>query len=450
MNSIKKTEIRMNLKMEMFFWGDAFRIKRNKYLINHKIKNDSMKKPEFKSIVNYLMMIVVLMCLTTITGCTKDNDEDVTENDTPTVLEVNNYLLVATGQSTTYDLDGNVVTGLNVGDALYGQDANYLKGEEMAYSDNGDGTVTDLNTGLMWQQVPSSNDYTWQEAVDVCESLELNGYDDWRIPSCKELYSISDFGSGWPYLNTEYFTLAGGEVSKDEQFWSSDFYVGVTVEGGSNSAMGVNHVTGHIKAYSAEAFGPVGGKYIRAVRGDDYGVNEYTDNGDGTITDHSTGMMWMQDDNGEGIDWEEALTYAEGLELAGYSDWRLPNVKELQSIVDYGYSPSATVASEVGPAINPLFSCTPIINEAGNDDYGYYWTSTSAHFTSGEPYYYAWYVAFGMAVNGEGLDFHGAGGVRFDTKYEGGPLGEGGERYYNYVRLVRDINKTLQPCQSLK
>ena len=47
-----------------------------------------------------------------------------------------------------------------------------------------------------------------------------------------------------------------------------------------------------------------------------------------------------------------------------------------------------------------------------------------------------------MAVNGEGEDFHGAGGVRFDTKVEGGPLGEGGERYYNMVRLVRDMNGT--------
>jgi len=47
-----------------------------------------------------------------------------------------------------------------------------------------------------------------------------------------------------------------------------------------------------------------------------------------------------------------------------------------------------------------------------------------------------------MAVNGEGLDYHGAGAVRFDTKYEGGPAGEGGERYHNYVRLVRTISAT--------
>ncbi len=384
------------------------------------------------------ILVPLVALLVVFTGCEKDNDT-VDHDNNPTELEVNNYQLVATGQTTTYDADGNVVTGLAAGDTLYGQDANYLEGPEMSYQDNGDGTITDLNTGLMWQQVPSSDDYTWAEAVDYCEGLDLNGYDDWRMPSCKELYSISDFGSGWPYLNTNYFTLASGQVTKDEQYWSNDYYVGVTVEGGSNSAMGVNHVTGHIKAYSANASGPVGGKYVRAVRGDHYGVNDFIDNGDGTITDNSTGLMWMQNDNDEGLDWANAIIYAENSNYAGFTDWRLPNVKELQSIVDYGYSPSATDASKVGPAIDPMFGCTPIINEAGDDDYGYYWTSTSAHFSSGEPYYYAWYVAFGRAVNGEGLDFHGAGGVRFDAKYEGGPLGEGGERYYNYIRLVRNV-----------
>jgi hypothetical protein len=44
-------------------------------------------------------------------------------------------------------------------------------------------------------------------------------------------------------------------------------------------------------------------------------------------------------------------------------------------------------------------------------------------------YYFAWYVAFGTAVDDDGNDLHGAGAVRFDTKVEGGPLGDGGERY---------------------
>lgn len=384
-----------------------------------------------------LKSVAVLLAMTALAGCSKDNDTSSTDTTDPTV---NNYKMVATGQTTLYNADGDVVSGLASGDAFYGQDASYLKGSVMSYEDNGDKTVTDLNTGLMWQQVPSSSDFTWQEAVDYCNSLELGGYTDWRMPSCKELYSISNFATGWPYLNTTYFTLASGQVTKDEQYWASDYYVGVTVEGGSKAAFGVNHVTGHIKAYAAESSGPVGGKYVRAVRGSDYGINDFTVNGDGTITDNSTGLMWLQSDDGVTRDWENALTYAESSTYAGHSDWRLPNVKELQGIVDYNYSPSATDASKVGPAINPIFSCTPIINEAGNDDYGYYWTGTSASFTTGQPYYYAWYVAFGMAVNGAGEDFHGAGGVRFDTKEEGGPLGEGGERYYNFVRLVRDAN----------
>ena len=370
-------------------------------------------------------------------------DDSVISNDTDEVsleeVAINpEYIVIDTGQENFYNSDGSVISIPSAGEAFYGQDAQF---DGTAFSfEVKDGIVTDLNTGLMWQQVPSSEDFSWADAVTYCQSLELGGYDDWRIPTAKELYSISNFNTGWPYLDLNYFTLASGQVTKDEQYWSSNYYVGVTVEGGSNAAFGVNHVTGHIKAYSANASGPVGGKYVRAVRGEQYGVNSFVDNGNGTIIDNASGLMWAQDDGGVTLDWENALAYAENSELASFTDWRLPDVKELQGIVDYSYSPSATDASKVGPAIDPIFSCTQIKNEAGNDDYGYYWTSTSAPFTKGEPYYYAWYVAFGMAVNGAGEDFHGAGGVRFDTKVEGGPLGEGGERYYNYVRLVRDIN----------
>ena len=60
----------------------------------------------------------------------------------------------------------------------------------------------------------------------------------------------------------------------------------------------------------------------------------YQDNGDGTITDKATGLTWMKADSGKGMDWPTALEYAEDLKLAGHADWRLPNAKELQSIID--------------------------------------------------------------------------------------------------------------------
>lgn len=427
-----------------------------------------MKKAIFK-------IIIVLISIVTLVSCKNINTTKVQSSISDQQPEQTNFVQVATGQTTLYDGDGNIRSTINEGAPFYGQDANYLKGQKMAFKKNNNGTVTDLNTRLMWQEIPSSEGFNWEDANEYCENLELGGYNDWRMPTAKELYSISDFSSGWPYLDTNYFSLVNNDyVDKSEQYWSSNKYVGYTEEGHYNAAFGVNHATGHIKAYAAAAPDgkeghqgpppshqappgqklsegkqpphqedkPIGNpmlKHVRAVRGNTYGINDFIDNNK-TITDKATGLMWAKNDNGKGLDWENALAYAENSELAGYSDWRLPNVKELQGIVDYSYAPNAKDSTKIGPAIDPIFNCTPITNEAGDSDYGYYWTSTSAHFRSGEPYFYAWYVAFGRAVNGEGKDFHGAGSVRFDTKYEGGNLGEGGERYYNYVRLVRNID----------
>lgn len=424
-----------------------------------------------------------------ISACT--NSELIQKSQSPLIME--NFILTATGQTACFDNDGNTITAPNEEEALYGQDGNFRDGAKMSYSNHGDGIIIDNNTGLMWEEIPSSEGFSWEDAKEYCKKLNLGAYSDWRLPTAKELYSISDFGRSWPYLDTTYFKLATGHVDKSEQFWTSHLYVGSTAEGQENAAFGVNHVTGHIKAYPSgkgmdknnmppqnENNGnhpggngpqgtpppgrsmsqnsqngtmppPPGGqnskrpsgnpmlKHVRAVRGSQYAVNAFADNSNGTVSDTASGLMWAQDDSGEGLNWEEALIFAKNSKLAGYSDWRLPNVKELQSIVDYSFAPGASDANNEGPAIDPIFSCTPIVNEAGNSDYAYYWTSTSAQFTAGEPYYYAWYVAFGRAVNQEGVDFHGAGAVRFDTKYEGGALGEGGERYANYVRLVRDI-----------
>ena len=205
-----------------------------------------------------------------------------------------------------------------------------------------------------------------------------------------------------------------------------------TEEAVENVAFIVNDWTGHIKALD-------GNRFVRCVSGDEYGINDFVDNGDGTITDNATDLMWAQNDSGEAMNWEGALAYAENATYAGYNDWRLPNVKELQSIADY---------SGVFPAIDSsMFNLTEIVNEAGNADYPYYWTSTSNPYIDPNDeygYWYAWYVASGYAVDHDGNDTHGAGAVRFDTKVEGGAGGPDGERYYNYVRLVRDAENSGQ------
>jgi hypothetical protein len=141
------------------------------------------------------------------------------------------------------------------------------------------------------------------------------------------------------------------------------------------------------------------------------------------------------------MNWEAALAWAQvknGENYLGHDDWRLPNAKELQSIVDYSRSPGATDPGKVGPAIDPLFDCTGITNEAGDADYPWYWTSTSTVPIAGGSYVYAWYVAFGRAVDASGGDLHGAGAVRFDSKAVGGRTTIDSERVLNFVRLVRN------------
>ena len=112
-----------------------------------------------------------------------------------------------------------------------------------------------------------------------------------------------------------------------------------------------------------------GSRFVRAVRGNtSYGINDFVVNDDATVSDNATGLIWSQDDNGEAINWEAALAYAERATTAGYDDWRLPNAKELQSIADY---------SGIFPAINTsVFNLTELTNIKGQTDYPFYWTST--------------------------------------------------------------------------
>jgi len=397
----------------------------------------------------------------------------------PTTIPTNNYSypIVDTGQTECYD-NSRRIPCPSMEEPFYGQDAQY-NGNQPSYVDNGDGTVTDLITGLMWIKSPDWNrdgvinyedKMTYKEALAFVNELNKKnylGYDDWRLPSIKELYSLIRFNGVapagdmnidtsllTPFINTEYFDFAYGDISAgeriiDAQFVSSTKYVSTTMHG-TETVFGVNFADGRIKGY------PTGKKfYVLYVRGNpDYGKNKFVDNGDGTITDEATGLMWSKYDSGFGMTWEEALAWVQQKNkenYLGYDDWRLPNAKELQSIVDYTRSPDATNS----PAIDPVFECTQIINEANQTDYPYYWTSTTHVDVRGGKN--AVYIAFGRALgwmsspSGEYvlLDVHGAGSQRSDPKvgdpnnysYGRGPQGDV-VRIYNYVRLVRTINQS--------
>ncbi len=353
------------------------------------------------------------------------------------------YVIVDTGQNHCYSNSSGILCP-SEGEDFYGQDAQY-QGVQASYVDNNDGTIADLNTGLMWQQTPDlDNKSTYEVAVAGADGFDLAGYTDWRLPTIKELYSLIIFNGsvvqGIPYIDTDYFDFRFGDESLGEreldgQYWSSTEYVGTTMRDQA-TVFGVNFADGRIKGYPPSHFS--GGQmlqFVRYVRGNsDYGANDFIDNRDGTINDQTTGLMWQGSDSAETFNWEEALDYCVNLDYAGYQDWRLPNAKELHSIVDYSRSPQTSNSA----AIAPIFDVT--------ETESWYWTNTT-HLDTGVRD--AVYIAFGQAYGlpgGNLIDVHGAGAQRSDPKsgdpaeFSAGRGSTGQEdqvRIYNYARCVR-------------
>ncbi len=383
------------------------------------------------------------------------------------------YPIVDTGQQRCYD-NGREIVYPAPGAPFFGQDAQY-QGNSPSYHDNGDGTVTDLVTGLMWQKDPGPK-MAFEEAVAGASACRAGGYDDWRLPSIKELYSLILFsgedvdpqatnaGDLKPFIDMVYFGFTYGDPARgeriiDSQMATSTRYVSTTM-GGSETMFGVNFADGRIKGYPIGRSGPRGGRpktyYVFYVRGNpEYGKNDLHDNGDGTITDRATGLIWSKLDSGHleagekkngKLNWQQALHWCEDLQYAGHSDWRLPNIKELQSLVDYTRSPDTTGSA----AIDPVFRVAEIRDALGEVNYPFYWSSTTHQRMGGGES--AAYIAFGRSQGwmpdprGQYrlLDVHGAGSQRSDPKTGDpsqfprgrGPQGDVIE-IYNMVRPVR-------------
>lgn len=428
------------------------------------------------STLRYCRCIIAVLCLNMqsvahaspnilflLTGVMASGDKGSTGSSSEVV-----YPIVDTGQSVCYD-EMNQITCPDSGDAYAGQDAQHT-GHSPVYTDNGNGTITDIVTGLIWQQSPDTNGdgkidasdkLTYSEALAGANGYSAGGYNDWRLPTIKELYSLINFSgvdpSGYegtdtsgliPFIDSEYFDFAYGDTDAgeriiDSQYASSSLYVA-----DNQTLFGVNFADGRIKGYGLSLFGSEKKFFVLYVRGNSsYGQNSFTDNGDGTITDNATGLMWSRNDSESGRTWPEALAWVEEQNQArylGYTDWRLPNVKELQSIVDYASSPDTSGSA----AIDAVFNVTTIVNEKGQTDYPSFWSSTThANWTerSGGS---ATYVAFGRSLgfmNGSWVDIHGAGSQRSDPKTgdpDNYPTGFGPQgdaiRIYNYARLVRN------------
>ncbi|UMB59652.1 DUF1566 domain-containing protein [Lutibacter sp. A80] len=422
-----------------------------------------------------LSLLCFSVCMAfTIIACEDDDaityTTDGTEETSENLPDISGFPIVGTNQSKFFNNTTETTTQF-VGDDFYGQNANY-PGTTPSYEDNGDGTVTDMVTGLMWEQsfdhngdgsINADDKLSYNDILEVVNTASTGGYTDWRVPTIKEMYSLMMFNGRdissvqgddttglIPFINTDYFEFDYGDTKAmerliDVQCATTAIYVSDEVD---ETVFGVNLADGRIKGYGTEMNGDKMFNYLLVRGRETYGINEYTDNGDGTISDNATGLMWMQDDSATSMIWKDALSYAENFEFGGYSDWRLPDAKELQGIVDYTKSPATTNSA----TIDDVFNCTVIENEAGEDDYPWYWSSTT-HEAESDDMEGGWgvYLAFGRCMGNMGTDIwtdvHGAGAQRSDPK-DGDPSefsdGHGPQgdaiRILNYVRLVRDIN----------
>ena len=262
--------------------------------------------------------------------------------------------------------------------ATWGEDSDYTINPH-SYTDLDNETVRDNVTGLEWvkdgnliasrdpdfdqDETAGDGQVTLQHAHEYIALLNNEQYldhSDWRLPTAKELSTLVDAGTWFPAIDTAFFpdTILAN-------YWSSTLRCYRT-----RHAWRVCFYYGDVGYYDQDHY-----CYVRAVRGGqpEPRYHRYTYNADGTVTDMATGLMWQQATAPQAYTWEEALAYCEDLELAEYTDWRLPNRNELQTLADYDVR---------DPAIKALFFPDTVANN--------YWSST----TSAGRTDHAWNVDF--------------------------------------------------------
>jgi len=348
--------------------------------------------------------------------------------------------LPATGQEECYR--GSFI-GLCSSTDYPGQDGFYRAGcpKTGRYVDNRDKTVTDSCTGLVWQKGTAPGVYTWQQALKYCEALTLAGQDDWRLPNIRELRSIVDHGRSEPAIDPIFGAVSNWYWSSSTQDGQPSGAWGVHLrDGGVSQIFDAKGLSGHVRAVRGGyhpsngdvngdgrldigdaiyllnylfASGPSpepivcagglpatgqekcydeAGNVIDCESADYPGqdgfyragcpkTRRFVDNRDQTVTDSCTGLVWQKRAPLQVFRWEEALKYCEGLSLAGHDDWRLPNIRELESIVDYG---------RWDPAFDPIFSGPTgdfYFSSSSNARDGSAWVVTWPY---GGVYQYAW------------------------------------------------------------
>ncbi len=290
-----------------------------------------------------------------------------------------NLTAVATNSAGDSDSVNVVINVLEVKDVIpaTGQidskvdfdDGYYKKGLERGYTkDSETDIVTDLATQLQWQDVVHSdgiNAYiNYDIATSYCQNLVQGSFDDWRVPTIKELTYLIDRGDVNTFANIF-------ENTSSWFYWSSTTNISDQTQN-----WGIDFTNGENARKSKAAAG-----FVKCVRGvSQMDSNLTRDDTLEIVTDSATNLIWQDTievkQNTKTRSFQDAITYCDGLEIGTLINWRLPNYNELYSIVDISKDPAIS---------------TNFVNAAANFTQYYYWTSTS-DVHQNVPY--AWKISF--------------------------------------------------------
>ncbi len=260
--------------------------------------------------------------------------------------------LLKTGQSASY---------------IAHDDGEYQTGETRSYTSNGDGTVTDDVTGLIWQESDDGVLRDWNSAKNYCEALTTASL-TWQLPSMDQLIELSDKGTNSPAIDVAF------NNTKNSEYWSADEYLASSADDIWTVNFANSRTNDPDKSLS---------HYVRCVNiAKVQGEARYTrDNTNQVVLDASTNLIWQDTpdtiSDADKKTWSEAVDSCEQLDLGGYSDWRLPNLNELNSITD---------KMTHGPAMDKEFQ-----NKKSNR----FWSSTTEDANSSS----AWYSYFYCGCN---------------------------------------------------
>jgi len=282
------------------------------------------------------------------------------------------------------------------------------------YSDNGDGTVTDPTTGLVWMRCEmgqtwdgktctgTASTYTFDQANALTGTTSFANHSDWRLPNIRELQTIVDRSVSNPAIGSVFFGNDLSDPAIDPFFSGTNlpaFWSASTIFGWSTAAWCVHFFDG-----GAFFSGKDDILRVRLVRGGQFlhlldmarPTSDYVDNADGTVTHTPTGLMWQRCAVGQTLNaagrcagiartytWDQVKTVSS--RLSGYTDWRLPTEDELISLVDY---------KTLMPALNArIFPDTPLglYGESSN-----FWSAS----TFVGPSDCSWMVTFSHGVVG--------------------------------------------------